>query len=72
MIDNNEELIEETLDNLIDLMEEDHVIFFKSYKSLPLDIYTEIERLSVSKSTLYRDLCIKARKVADNFHKSIK
>lgn len=64
--------IEETLDELIKLYEEDQEAFNKSYKSLPLAIYAEIERLSVSKSTLFKSLCIKAHKVTSLFHGSIK
>jgi hypothetical protein len=71
MIDNSE-IIKETLDNLIDLKEKDPTLFFQAYKSLPFNIYSEIERLSVSKSSLYKDLCKKARDVANSFHKSIK
>jgi predicted transcriptional regulator len=47
-------LIEETLDELIKGMEIDKSTFYKSYKALPLAIYIEIERLSVSKSALYK------------------
>lgn len=70
MINNN--LVEETLDELIINLEQDAPTFFKSYKSLPFALYVEIERLSVSKSALFKDLCEKARLVADSFHKSIK
>lgn len=70
MIDNN--LVEETLDELILVMEKDKQTFYKSYKALPFDLYSEIERLSVSKSALYKMLCSKARVVAESFHKSIK
>lgn len=68
----NDNLIEETLDELLLLIEENKTIFYKSYKSLPFEIYSEIERLSVSKSSLYKDLCTKAKDVAETFHKSIK
>jgi hypothetical protein len=47
----NNLLIEE-LDELIKGMEIDKSTFYKSYKALPLAIYIEIERLSVSKSAL--------------------
>jgi hypothetical protein len=60
----NNLLIEETLDELIKGMEIDKSTFYKSYKALPLAIYIEIERLSVSKSALYKSLCAKARIVA--------
>jgi hypothetical protein len=50
----NNLLIEETLDELIKGMEIDKSTFYKSYKALPLAIYIEIERLSVSKSALYK------------------
>jgi hypothetical protein len=53
-------------------MEIDKSTFYKSYKALPLAIYIEIERLSVSKSALYKSLCAKARIVAESFHRSIK
>jgi hypothetical protein len=52
-------------------MEIDKSTFYKSYKALPL-VYIEIERLSVSKSALYKSLCAKARIVAESFHRSIK
>jgi hypothetical protein len=68
----NNLLIEETLDELIKGMEIDKSTFYKSYKALPLAIYIEIERLSVSKSALYKSLCAKARIVAESFHRSIK
>jgi hypothetical protein len=68
----NNLLIEETLDELIQGMELDKFTFYKSYKALPLAIYIEIERLSVSKSALYKTLCAKARIVAESFHRSIK
>jgi predicted ATP-binding protein involved in virulence len=67
----NNLLIEETLDELIKGMEIDKSTFYKSYKALPLAIYIEIERLSVSKSA-YKSLCAKARIVAESFHRSIK
>lgn len=68
----NSNIIKETLDTLLVLKDQDHTLFFQAYKSLPLDIYKEIERLSVSKSTLYKELCTKARTVANTFHKSVK
>jgi predicted ATP-binding protein involved in virulence len=67
----NNLLIEETLDEFKG-MEIDKSTFYKSYKALPLAIYIEIERLSVSKSALYKSLCAKARIVAESFHRSIK
>lgn len=70
MIDNN--LVEETLDELIQGMEKDEATFFKSYKALPFALYVEIERLSVSKSAIFKQLCDKARIVAESFHRSIK
>ena len=69
MIDSN--LVKETLNELLALHEKDERIFYKSYISLPIELYKEIERLSVSKSTLYGELCKKAKTVADNFHRSI-
>lgn len=70
MITNN--LVEETLDELILSLEKDSPTFFKSYRSLPFALYVEIERLSVSKSALFKSLCEKARLVAESFHRSIK
>jgi hypothetical protein len=64
--------IEETLNDLIKLIEKDKKVFYQTYKSLPFGIYKEIERLSVSKSALFKSLCEKAKKVAETFHKSIK
>lgn len=69
MIDNG--IIEETLDELIALFNADKKLFYKSYRTLPIELYREIERLSVSKSTLYSKLCKKAKLVTDNFHKNI-
>jgi len=68
---NNEE-IEGTLDNLIELHNTDYKLYCKTYKTLPFSLYCEIERLSVSKSTLYKELCEKASFVAENFHRKIK
>jgi hypothetical protein len=68
----NDTTIEETLDELLIMMEDNIDIFYKSYKSIPFELYSEIERLSVSKSSLQEELCNKARKVAETFHKSIK
>ena len=67
----NETLVKETLDNLLLIYEKDVKLFSKSYKSLPFSLYEEIERLSISKSTLYIDLCKKARSVANKFHKNV-
>lgn len=64
--------IEQTLDDLLELHKKDEVAFCKSYKSLPLTIYSEIERLSVSKSTIFKGLCKKAQEVTSIFHGSIK
>lgn len=69
MID--ERTIEETLDGLIAQYESVPDLFYKSYIALPVDIYKEIERLSMSKSTLHIRICKKARKVADTYHRSI-
>jgi hypothetical protein len=58
----NNLLIEETLDELIKGMEIDKLMFYKSYKALPLAIYIEIERLSVLKICIVqKSLCAKAR-----------
>jgi len=65
-------LIDDTLDNLIEHLKEDEKRFFKIYKSLPIEIFKEIERLSSSKSYLKKDRCDKARFVADSFHKQVK
>lgn len=69
MIDSN--IIEETLNELLLLYKEDKKLFCKTYRSIPLEIYSEIERLSVSKSTLFKGVCVKAKNVADNFHNNI-
>ena len=65
-------LIDITLDDLITHIEKDKKKFFKIYKSLPIEIYKEIEKLSSSKSYLKKERCDKARFVADSFHKQIK
>lgn len=68
---NDYEILEDTLNDLLLLYRRSPSIFHKSYKSLPLDIYISIEKLSMSKSILYKDLCNKAKLVAEYFHKSI-
>jgi hypothetical protein len=65
-------LIERTLDYLIELLNAENPLFYKEYKTLPFNLYKEIERLSVSKSVIYNDVCSKSKLVADSFHKNIK
>jgi hypothetical protein len=62
----NNLLIEETLDELIKAWKSTNPRF-TNLTALPLAIYIEIERLSVSKSALYKSLCAKARIVAESF-----
>lgn len=66
------EEIKESLNSLIKLQETDKVLFSKTYRSLPFELYKEIERLSVSKSIVFSELCDKSKFVSDSFHKSIK
>ncbi len=63
--------IEKTLDDLIVLIGEDIKLFHKTYKTLPIELYSEIERLSMSKSSVFLSLCNKAKLVAETFHKNI-
>lgn len=72
MIEKDIELIRKTLEYLLKLLDSGDELFYKEYKSLPIDLYREIERLSLSKSMIYKELCSKSKKVADAFHKSIK
>lgn len=65
-------LIEKTLDNLVSLLDNNDPLFYKEYKSLPFNLYKEIEKLSVSKSVIYKEICRKSKLVADSFHKNIK
>lgn len=66
------EVVEDTMDMLIKMMETNIIEFHKAYKSTPFEIYSEIERLSVSKSSVHEGICVKARLVADTFHKNIR
>jgi len=68
----DENIIDETLDSLLKMHSISPSLFFKTYKSLPINLFCEIERLSMSRSTLYKDRCTKASTVADYFHKSVK
>ena len=43
MTEKEDAIVEETLDDLLKLMENNHQLFFQAYRSLPLDIYKEIE-----------------------------
>lgn len=62
-------VIEDILTNLLSVYRKDPKEFYNLYRTLPLDIYTKIEHLSMSKSTLYRDLCNKAKSVTKYFHR---
>jgi hypothetical protein len=64
-------LLEETLDELIKGMEIDKSTFYKSYKALPLAIHRNREAISF-KICIVQSLCAKARIVAESFHRSIK
>ena len=64
-------VLEKTLDILLELYDSDPSKFKNHYRSLPLEVYIKIERLSISKSILYKDICNKAKLVALYFHKNI-
>ena len=66
------ELIEETLQSLLQILDYDKGLFYNMYRSLPYELYKEIEKLSVSKSETYKDLCIMAKKVTTEFHNNPK
>ena len=59
------------LDDLIGLIETDIVLFYKTYRSLPYPIYSEIERLSLScqKVQKQKKTIVKSKIVANTFHK---
>jgi len=65
-------LIRDTLQVLTELIDSDKDLFYKMYRNIPYEIYQEIEKLSVSKSEVYRDLCINAKKITTEFHNSPK
>ncbi|MCK5788688.1 MAG: hypothetical protein KAH32_06805 [Chlamydiia bacterium] len=60
------------LEDLYELCINDDESFYKIYKNIPFNFYYTIEQLSVSKSIVYKDLCVKAKLVTNTFHKSIK
>jgi len=66
------DLINSTLDDLLEKYENDRPMFIKTYPSLPIEIYKRIEKLSNQRLIANLDLCDKAKKVSDLFHKSIK
>jgi len=63
--------ISDTLDNLLELLETSPAVFHKTYRSLPYDTYSEIERLSLNcqKSEKQKEVVKKAKLVAEAFHK---
>lgn len=68
----NNELIEKTLDDLIDILNKDKKLFKKTYPLIPFEIYKQIERLAISKSVVNKELCAKAKLVSTTFHKHFK
>ena len=60
-----------TLDDLISLIKTDIGLFYKTYRSLPYPIYSEIERLSLScqKVQKQKETIVKSKIVANTFHK---
>ena len=66
------ELVQDTLSELVPLIERDEDLFFKTYKSLPFNVYKEIETLSISKSSTHRALCEQSRIVTKAFHNNKK
>lgn len=71
MIKDNE-IIKNTIDNLILMMEEDYTKFHNIYRSLPFDIYKKIEKMAVTKSTRNEELHTMAKKISIAFHKKFK
>ena len=62
----------EIMDSLLKLMEEDEKKFFDTYRSLPFNIYKEIEKLSLSKASTNTELTIKAKIITKKFHAQFK
>lgn len=62
----------EVLDSLIEMLEEDKTRFYQTYSALPFNIFLEIEKLSMSKTSFNKSLCLKARRVANTFHNNFK
>ena len=71
MIKDNE-ILNNTINDLILLLGEDYNKFHNIYKSLPFNIYKKIEKMSVTKSTKNFDLHNKAKKISIAFHKKFK
>jgi hypothetical protein len=67
----NDDTLLDVLDNLVDLIEKDPALFHKTYRSLPYETFSEIERLSLNcqKADKQKDVVKKAKIVADAFHK---
>ena len=66
------DLINNTLDDLLMKYETDEALFFKTYPSIRIEVYKRIEKLSGQKLIDNIDLCNKAKRVCDLFHKNIK
>lgn len=65
-------VLTDVLDDLLKVREDDEAAFLKMYPNLPFSFYYDIEQLAVSRSIEYKDLCHKAKLVANYFHKAIK
>jgi hypothetical protein len=66
-----EKHIVDLLDDLIPMIESDYALFVKTYRALPFDIYSEIERLSQTcqKPNKQKEINQKAKEVANAFHR---
>ena len=65
-------LIEDTINDLLTILEEDYKKFHVIYKSLPFEIYKKIERLAITKSIKNPDLHDNAKRLSNTFHKKFK
>ena len=62
----------EIINSLIELQKTDERKFFQTYRSLPFNIYKEIENLSLSKSLSNKELSKKAKFITKKFHENFK
>jgi len=60
------------VDDLVDMVDNDVDKLIKTYPNIPFEYYYTIEELAITKSTVHKDICAKAKKISNKFHKSIK
>ena len=72
MTDLEIQIMTKTLQELLHLLKTDKVLFFSIYRALPFELFKEIEKLSISKSLIYKDFCRDARKITTAFHSNAK